>query len=187
MHITRSFPRLELIHTVVFDFDGVFTDNKVWVSREGVESVRCDRGDGLAFDFVRAWQKKGWLDAEYFILSKESDPLVQARADKLKLQCYQGVGDKLGFVEDYLTRRLPDEEDAFAGLVYLGNDLNDVPLLRRAGFSVAPADAHEVVRGIADVVMDQKGGEGFVRAFVEQLLGIHKMGEEEIDELVLNS
>lgn len=185
--LTRPFPRLEDIHTVAFDFDGVFTDNKVWVNREGKEFVCCDRGDGLAFDLVRVWKNRGRLAAEFFIISKESDPVVQARADKLQLQCYQGVGDKLGFVEEHLASRMPDEKKAFAGLVYLGNDLNDIPLIRRAGFSVVPADAHEAVRGIADLVMEQKGGEGFVRAFIERLLEINLLSEEEIDELVSDS
>ena len=67
----KPLPPLAAIHTVAFDFDGVFTDNKVWVDQDGRESVRCDRGDGLAFDLVRAFQLRGKLNAEFLILSKE--------------------------------------------------------------------------------------------------------------------
>ena len=65
-----------------------------------------------------------------------------------------------------------------------GNDLNDLPLLRRAGWSVVPADAHPLVRAIADVVLPEHGGESFVRRFVERMLGIDRMTDEEIDGLV---
>ncbi|MDD5240721.1 MAG: hypothetical protein PHG47_03245 [Sulfuricella sp.] len=180
----KSFPTLAAIHTVVFDFDGVFTDNKVWVDQDGRESVRCDRGDGLAFDLIRTFQRRGRLTAEFFILSKEANPVVLARAKKLKLGCHHGVGDKLGFIVEYLAARLPGDADPFAGMVYLGNDLNDLPLMRRAGYAVAPADAHPLVCDIAHLIMPQRGGEGFVRAFIERLLGIDHLTKEEIDELV---
>jgi len=177
-------PPLAGIHTVAFDFDGIFTDNKVWVDQEGRESVRCDRGDGLAFDLVRAFQRKGRLQAEFLILSKEANPVVVARATKLKLACHHGIGDKLGFMSQYLASRFPGHADPFAGLVYVGNDITDVPLMRRAGYGVAPADAHPMVRDVADLVMSERGGEGFVRAFVERLLGISQLSREEFDELV---
>lgn len=182
--MSKSFPELKDVHTVAFDFDGVFTDNKVWVNEDGRESVRCDRGDGLAFDIIRSRQRLNRMEVEFFILSKERNPVISARAEKLKVKCYQGVGDKLEFMEDYLAQRLPGYDDPFAGLVFLGNDLNDLRLMRRVGFSVAPADAHYLVRDVADLVMEQKGGEGFVRAFIENLLGINQMTGEEIDELV---
>jgi len=180
----KSLPPLADIHTVVFDFDGVFTDNKVWVDQDGREIVRCDRGDGLAFDLVRAFKRRGSLKADFFILSKESNPVVLARAKKLKLDCQHGVGDKLGFMRDYLTGHMPGHANPFTGLVYLGNDINDLPLMRRVGFAVAPADAHPLVCNVAHLVMPQCGGEGFVRAFIELLLGINELSKEEIDELV---
>jgi 3-deoxy-D-manno-octulosonate 8-phosphate phosphatase (KDO 8-P phosphatase) len=69
-------------------------------------------------------------------------------------------------------------------VIYLGNDLNDLPVILRAGFSVAPADAHERVCRAASVVLPQAGGNGFVRAFVERLLDIQNMTTEELHELV---
>lgn len=121
---------------------------------------------------------------EFFILSKEGSSVVRARARKLKLDCQQGIGDKLGFMTKYLSARFPDKPNSFSGLVYLGNDLNDLPLMRHAGYAVVPADAHPRVKEVAHLVMDQRGGEGFVRAFIERLLGVSQLTEEEIDELV---
>jgi len=183
---SKTLPPIAKIHTVAFDFDGVFTDNKVWVDQDGRESVRCDRGDGLAFDFVRAFQRIENVKIDFFILSKETNPVVLARAKKLKLDCHHGVGDKLGFMTNYLANRTSADTRSFDGLVYLGNDLNDLPLMRRAGFAVAPADAHPMVCKIAHLVMPQNGGEGFVRAFIELLLGINHLSQEKIDELVSN-
>lgn len=182
--MSKSFPALTFVHTVVFDFDGVFTDNKVWVDQNGKESVRCDRGDGLAFDLVRAFQCQGRLAAEFFILSKEANPVVMSRAKKLKLDCYHGVGNKLDFMVAHLAARFPDNANPFAGLVYLGNDLNDLPLIRRAGYSVAPNDAHLLVKKHASLILPQNGGDGFVRAFIEELLGIGKLSIEELCEFV---
>jgi 3-deoxy-D-manno-octulosonate 8-phosphate phosphatase (KDO 8-P phosphatase) len=182
--LPKPLPTLVSIHTVAFDFDGVFTDNKIWVDQEGRESVRCDRADGLAFDLVRAFQHRGKLNAEFFILSKELNPVVLGRARKLKLDCHHGVRDKLTFMREHFAKRFPSSLDSFAGLVYLGNDLNDLPLMRHAGYAVAPADAHPEVQKIAHLVLEQRGGEGFVRAFIERLLHISQLSKEEIDELV---
>lgn len=182
--MSKTFPTMNSVHTVVLDFDGVFTDNKVWVDREGCESVRCDRADGLAFDMVRAFQKQGKLNVEFLVLSKEPNPVVQARAQKLKLDCRHGIGNKLAFMRENLVSRFPMNPDVFSGLICLGNDLNDIPLMRCAGYAVAPTDAHPKVKEVAHLVLEQKGGEGFVRAFIERLLGINELTKEELDELI---
>jgi N-acylneuraminate cytidylyltransferase len=184
--MSNTFPCLTDIHTVAFDFDGVFTDNKVWVDQNGRESVRCDRGDGLAFDLVRAFQKNGEINAEFFILSKESNPVVITRAKKLKLDCHHNIGDKLSFMREYFANRFPANPNPFEGLIYLGNDLNDLPLMRHASFAVAPADAHHRVKEIAHFVLPERGGEGFARAFIERLLRINLLTDKELDELILN-
>jgi 3-deoxy-D-manno-octulosonate 8-phosphate phosphatase (KDO 8-P phosphatase) len=181
--LPKPFPTLDAIHTIVFDFDGVFTDNKVYINQDGSESVRCDRGDGLAFDLVRAFQKKKTLP-DFFILSKESNPVVLKRAKKMKLDCFHGIGNKLEFMKDYFQTHHTFIDEPFSGLVYVGNDLNDLPLMRRSAYAVAPVDAHPKVKEIASTILTQRGGEGFVRAFIEQLLGINDLTEEEIDELI---
>lgn len=182
-----SLPAPDSVHTVVFDFDGVFTDNKVWVDDAGHEYARCDRSDGLAMDFVRALKRQGRLTADLIVLSKETDGLVGARAGKLGLTCHHGVRNKESFLEGLLRDRHPEPLDPFAGLVYLGNDLNDLPVMTRAGCAVAPADAHPRVREIAHVVLPERGGEGFVRSFIERWLGIDTMTNEELTQLVSHS
>jgi 3-deoxy-D-manno-octulosonate 8-phosphate phosphatase (KDO 8-P phosphatase) len=179
-----SWPALNSVHTIAFDFDGVFTDNKVYVTQDGAELVRCDRGDGLGIDLLRAAHARGKLRAEVFVLSKERNPVTEARVRKLRLTCHSACDDKLEFVGRHLRETRPSDPKPFGGLVYLGNDLNDLPVMQRAGFSVAPADAHERVRRAASVVMPQVGGNGFVRAFVERLLDIENLTTEELHELV---
>jgi len=180
-------PQLHDIHTIVFDFDGVFTDNKVYLNQDGAEWVCCDRADGLGMDFLRYARKIDSLRAEVFILSKEQNGVVTARAKKLQIPCFQGVGDKLVFIKNYLEERELKMTDPAKGLIYIGNDLNDLPVMDYAGFTVAPADAHILVKEIASIVLDITGGNGFVRAFIESLLRMEKMSLTEVREYVCNS
>ena len=172
-------PNWQSIHTIVFDFDGVFTDNKVWVDQHGKEAVRCDRGDGLAFDMLRRFVIQRNWKLEYFILSKEKNPVVSSRASKLQFSCAQSVSNKV----DYLKAYLAENQKTSQGLVYVGNDLNDLAAMRLSGFSIAPSDAHPLIQRQANLVLQQKGGVGFIRAFVEKLLGIDQMSIDEIAQL----
>ncbi len=178
-----TWPTIADIHTLVFDFDGVFTDNKVIVDQHGTESVRCDRGDGLGFDLLRAYCARNALNLDMFILSKEPNPVVLARANKLKLKCQHGIDNKLVWMNDYLSRR-SSTTDAWQGVAYLGNDLNDLPIMLQAGLAVAPADAHPRILACATTVLPQAGGNGFIRAFIEHLIGLENASDEEIHELI---
>ncbi|NVK18608.1 MAG: HAD hydrolase family protein [Methylocystaceae bacterium] len=184
--MSKPLPELASIHTIAFDFDGIFTDNKVWVKEDGSESVRCDRGDGLAFDFVRYFQKQGKLTKDIMILSKETNAVVQQRAKKLKIICQNATDNKLDFMDNYLKNKKLSQADHWEGFIYIGNDLNDLPLMRKASYGVAPSDAHDKILEIADLVLHERGGEGFVRAFVEKLLRINTMTDRELDELISN-
>ena len=176
----KELPSWKDIHTIVLDFDGVFTNNKVWVDQDGVESVRCDRGDGLAFDLLRNFMHKNDWALKCFILSKETNPVVTTRAKKIQVDCVQSCANKANYLSSYLT----DQNLNPAGLVYLGNDLNDLPGMLAAGFVVAPSDSHSVILKHADLVMPQKGGEGFVRAVIELLIGIEKMAPKDVLQLI---
>lgn len=175
-----------MVHTIAFDFDGVFTNNKVYVSETGIEHVRCDRADGLAIDMLRSYKRKRGLSFEMIILSKEKNPVVAARARKLQIQCIPGLDQKLICLKTYFQCARPGDADPFSGLIYLGNDLNDLPVIERAGFSAVPADAHPLLRSVASAVLDTAGGCGFVREFVERLLRIDRMTKEELYELIHN-
>ena len=166
----KNFPDFRDVHTLAFDFDGIFTNNKVYIDQEGKESVRCDRADGLAFDLLRSFVRKKDWDLKFFIISKETNPVVIARAKKLKIDCHHSIDNKLIFLKNYLKTRFKENIDSSKGLIYLGNDLNDLASIRYSGFSVAPSDSHFSILKEADVILDQKGGEGFIRAFIEQLI-----------------
>ena len=177
------FPAIKFI---VFDFDGVFTDNKLLVNQEGSEYVRCDRADGYAFDLLRGYEKLRKIKLDYFILSTEVNTAVVSRAKKLKINSYNGINNKLLFLENYFLDHYPNLKNPFSHLAYLGNDLNDLPVMRVAGFSIAPVDAHPLVKAISQKVYPQKGGNGFVRAFIEDLVEIKNLKTGELNELILN-
>ncbi len=148
------------IRTIVFDFDGVMTDNKVYVAQDGTETVSCDRADGLG---VKQLQRKGY---SVVVLSTEANPVVGARANKLGIECHQDCGDKQNFLETYC-----DINNLNAGeLAYIGNDINDLEAMKFAGYSFCPADAHPSVKAMADRVLLRRGGDQVVRE-VADLLG----------------
>jgi len=173
---------IDNIHTMVFDFDGVFTDNKVYVSETGLELVRCDRGDGLAINMLQSACKGKAVDI--FILSTEANPVVLARAKKLKLECVHGCNNKLAHLKERLSSRFNNIKQALSGVVYLGNDLNDFEVMRAVGYSYAPTDAHEKIKSIATQVLPKKGGEGFVREFVERFFWVSE--ESTLSDEVIN-
>jgi len=179
----KNIPYWRDVHTIVFDFDGVFTDNKVWVDQNGIESIRCDRGDGLGFDLLRSFiQAHNW-DLRYFILSKEKNPVVSVRAEKIQVDCIQSVSNKA----DYLERYLGEKNLEHDGLIYLGNDLNDLAAIQAAGYSVVPYDSHPLILHQADMVLSKVGGDGFVREFIEILIELESMSATEISNLFLKN
>ena len=167
----KILPKFEDIHTIVFDFDGVFTDNKVYVNEKGEESVCCDRSDGLAIELIRKLSKEKNWPLELCILTREENKVVLKRAEKLKINCYGGVKNKLKIIKKIINGKANGRN----GLIYLGNDINDIQCMEYAGFAVAPIDAHISVIKIADMVIEEKGGNGFVRKFIEELLYNHDL------------
>lgn len=182
--MSKLFPALTNIHTIVFDFDGVFTDNKVYVREDGKETVCCNRADGLGLDIFRAICSKKKIKLDYFILSKEKNLVVDTRAKKLKVPCYAGINNKIDFIDKYFAEHRPEDDNPFSGLIYLGNDLNDLPIIKLAGFSVAPNNAHDLVKLAASIVLPQNGGDGFVRVFIEELLRANGIGSTELETLI---
>jgi 3-deoxy-D-manno-octulosonate 8-phosphate phosphatase (KDO 8-P phosphatase) len=144
---------LRTIRLVVFDFDGVFTDNRVWVNEAGEESVACWRGDGIG---LRRLDDAG---VAYVIVSTEPNPVVALRAQKLRARCVHGVDEKLAVVREEAAG-LGIELDAVA---YLGNDANDAECLASVGLPVVPADAWPEVVRLAAWVLERPGGRGCVR------------------------
>lgn len=184
MSYLNHFPRPDDVHTIAMDFDGVFTNNMVWLDQNGVETVCCDRGDGLAVKALKKFIRIRKMEIQLLIISGESNPVVGVRAKKLGIVAHRGVLDKKSFLDDFFKDRHVSNLMPFQGLVYLGNDLNDLNVMRHARFSVAPLDAHPRIKSMAKSVLPVNGGEGFVRAFVEKFIGLSEMSDDEIDELV---
>lgn len=123
---------LASVQLVAFDFDGVFTDNTVWVTQEGIESVRCWRSDGLGLSRLRN------VGVQAFIISTEANSVVTVRAQKLKLACKQAVEDKAATIlETCRELGIPPENTMF-----VGNDINDIPVFKVIGIPIAVADAY---------------------------------------------
>lgn len=158
-----AIPDLRRFRLLVLDFDGVLTDNRVWVGQDGHEAVACDRGDGLG---LAALRRAGFPVA---VLSTETNPVVAARCRKLQLPCAQGLDDK-----GAALRALAAEYDlSLSDIIYVGNDVNDRDCLRLAGLAVVPADAHPDARREAALVLARPGGRGAVRELCDLLLEAH--------------
>jgi 3-deoxy-D-manno-octulosonate 8-phosphate phosphatase (KDO 8-P phosphatase) len=144
---------LSEIRFVVFDFDGVFTDNRVWTNERGEESVACWRGDAHG---LRRLEEVG---VDHLILSTEVNLAVGVRAQKIRAACIQGVEDKPPVLREEAARR----GVALDETAYLGNDVNDAGCLEIVGLPVVPADAWPEVVPLARLVLARRGGYGCVR------------------------
>ena len=154
--------RLQAVRAIVTDFDGVHTDDLVSVDENGVESVRVSRRDGLGIEMLR---KAGrW---KLYILSKEQNPVVLRRAEKLKMDCLNATEDKVAALESWLAQ----ENLAWEDVLYVGNDLNDIEALKRCGVATCPRDASHAVQAICDWIVPVEGGKGVLRAIADRLLG----------------
>ena len=154
--------QLDDLDALVFDFDGVLTDNGVLLDQDGKEWVRCHRGDGLAFDALRK------LGTKVFILSTEKNPVVSARAKKLKVPVVQGISNKVDALKELATR----EGIELAKTLYTGNDLNDLWAMKLCGFSACPADSHPQIKEVATIQLVTNGGAGVVRELLEVSLNV---------------
>jgi N-acylneuraminate cytidylyltransferase len=150
----------ERIDLVVFDFDGVMTDNTVTVTEKGDEAVRCHRGDGWGISCLRE------AGVPMLILSTEANPVVTARARKLDLPSLQGIADKRAALMEYLAEHGVDR----ASVVYVGNDANDAGCLDLVGLPVVVADATPEAAAHARLVLSRPGGDAAVRELCDLVL-----------------
>jgi YrbI family 3-deoxy-D-manno-octulosonate 8-phosphate phosphatase len=148
---------LTAVRFAVFDFDGVFSDNRVWTNDRGEESVACFRGDTMG---LRRLDEVG---VEYLILTSETNDAVAARARKMRADCIKGIEDKLPVLRAEVKRR----GVSLAETSYVGNDVNDAECLAAVGLPVVPADAWAEVVPLAQIVLTRAGGHGCVREFCD--------------------
>lgn len=148
------------ISLIVYDFDGVMTDNRVLLSGDGKESVFVNRSDGLAIDAIKK------MGIAQIIVSTETNPIVSVRAKKLRIPYIDSVKDKKKTVERYIKKHgITNRRVAF-----VGNDVNDKEIMLSVGLSIAPSDAHKDIRKIAKIVLNTPGGSGVVRELLDKLM-----------------
>jgi YrbI family 3-deoxy-D-manno-octulosonate 8-phosphate phosphatase len=145
--------QLNAIRLVIFDFDGVFTNNQVLVMQDGSEGVLCNRSDGLGVGMARD------AGIDMAVLTAEVNPVALRRCEKLKLDCVQVVKHKLPALQDMLAKRAVAPEHA----AFVGNDVNDIPCMKHVGLGIAVADAWPAVRAAAQAVTSRAGGYGAAR------------------------
>ena len=151
-------PRVSLI---IMDFDGVLTDNRVWTDQAGHESVAAFRGDSMGLNELRHR-----LGTQALVLSREANPVVSARCKKMNIPCIQSALDK----GSTLPALLAEYHVSPAEVVYIGNDINDLPCFPLVGCAVVPADAEPAVLREADLVLTRTGGHGAVRELCDLIL-----------------
>jgi len=156
----RSMPKK--IDLIICDFDGVLTDNRVWTDQDGKESIAAWRSDSLRIGELRA------QDVEVMIISSESNVVVATRAKKMAVEAIHGVGiqEKGRVMREVLEQKKVPAEN----VIYIGNDLNDLPCFEIAGWSVAVADAYPEVIRSADHVLTKTGGHGALRELCDLIL-----------------
>ena len=147
------------IKLIAYDFDGVMTDNHVYVTQDGVEMAMCHRGDGLGVGIIRD------LGIDQVIISTEVNPIVARRAEKLKIPVIHKVKDKAQALKDYCA----ECGVALSEVMYIGNDTNDLEAMKLAGIKGAPADAEPEILAIADWVSSKNGGYGVIRELARVL------------------
>ncbi|OGF99478.1 hypothetical protein A2Y99_01225 [Candidatus Gottesmanbacteria bacterium RBG_13_37_7] len=155
--------KLGKIKLLLMDFDGVLTDGFVYVNGKGEESVKCSRKDGLGISMLK---RAGFGVG---VISKETNQVVSVRCKKMGIFCFQKVSDgeeKLKILKRVQKEfKISTEETA-----YMGDDLQDIPILKYVGCAIAVADAHPQVKKSAHFVTCSKGGDHAVREICEMIL-----------------
>ena len=163
------YPNFKDIEVIVFDFDGIFTNNKVYINQNGEEAIRCDKSDSLGFDLLRKFKKTYKWNVKIIVLTKEVNKVVKVRCDKLHLTCYQGIEDKMSFLLDNFSSNLENKQKTYLSkLVYLGNDLNDLKAIKKSVTHVLP----------------YKGGDSFIRNFIEIIINLKNLPKDELIKII---
>ena len=147
----------------VMDVDGTLTDGRIYMSSSGEAFKAFDIKDGYGLKNIL---KK--YNIKTAIITGRRSEIVKRRADELDIDyLFQGVDDKLVCLEQLIQT----VNCSFGGVVYIGDDVNDLPCMEKAGLSCCPADAHENVKKIAKYVAQRRGGQGAVREVIDMIIG----------------
>lgn len=141
------------IELIIYDFDGVLTDNRVLVDQYGNESVFANRGDGYGIARIKE------LGILQVIVSTETNAVVERRAEKLGIEVIHGVENKQAVVADFCNRVGIAPKNA----MFIGNDLNDYDAMLYVGIRGCPKDAEKEILSISEWISNANGGYGVAR------------------------
>lgn len=165
---------LSNIKALILDFDGVLTDNKVYVDKSGKESVKCNRSDGIG---IKALQDFG---IKCVVMSSEPNDIVTRRCNKLGIEVHQGLSSKVDKLKEWIDINKIDINET----CFIGNDINDIDIMRQVFVSVAVKDSHPDVLKIANLVTNKAGGDGAVRELCDWIVDSHTYNEiQDLDDL----
>tara|TARA_B100001778_G_C18560093_1_gene617349 strand:+ start:247 stop:738 length:492 start_codon:yes stop_codon:yes gene_type:complete len=150
------------IKSIILDFDGVLTNNMVYVGEDGNESVRCNRSDGLVINILKK------CGINFLILSTESNKVVRVRAKKLKIDCYNNIKNKQKKIIELNDKKII----SLSSCLYIGNDINDYKCIKMFKFSACPKDSHPDIKKVVKWILSKKGGEGILHEVAEKILKI---------------
>ncbi|MXV39157.1 HAD-IIIA family hydrolase [Flavobacteriaceae bacterium Ap0902] len=159
---------------IITDIDGVWTDGSMYYTPEGDYIKKFHTYDSAGVLFARL------NNIPVAIFTGETTPMVAKRAEKLKIEyVYQGVKDKIKLA-DRLCKELSINIEECA---YIGDDINDIGLLQKVGFSACPQNAPSYIKSIVTKVLDTNGGEGAFRTFIEYILSENNILEETLNKI----
>lgn len=154
---------LKDIELIAFDFDGIFTDDKVYVNEDGKESVACSRIDSLGIAVLLKEIERIQSNTRVLVVSTETNNVVRARCKKMKLEAYTGISNKADFILDFTQKYGLNLKFS----IFAGNDLNDLAAMSLFGLRFAPSNADIQIKKIATNNLKSFGGNGFIRELVE--------------------
>ena len=169
MNVLAEFKK---ITTFIFDIDGVLTDGTVLVLRDGLQARQMHVKDGFGLQMAL---KNGY---NVFIVSGGVSEEARNRLQTLGVkEIHIGVHDKTSFVNDLLKNKKVKWEE----VLYMGDDLPDIPLMHKVGMSCCPADAVSEVKSLAKYISPVNGGWGCVRDVIEKVLKVNGHWKYETD------
>lgn len=157
------------IQYLVLDVDGVFTDGGIYYNEDGEFAKKFDMRDGMGLEILRE------NNVEVVVLTSENSIIVAQRMKKLKIEnAFLGIKDKYSFLKQFLTLK----NSSFDGVAYVGDDVNDLANICSCGWSFAPADAMNIVKAHADIVLTNNAGNGAIREVCEVIMKYNKRYEK---------
>ena len=157
--------KLEKIKLVLTDNDGVLTDAGVYFSEKGEEFKRFSIRDGMGVERLRKH-----AGIETVIITGEKSGSVKARAEKLKIkECYLGVKHKTEILPEVLKKNKITPEN----IAFIGDDVNDLEIMKQVGFSASPSDGMNFIKDISDYVCINRSGNGAFRELAELIIAFN--------------